>query len=338
LSFVEELRSGAITDSQLMARPDVIGAFRSRAVPWLSTRVLQRLAMKAGLLDFERGFLSQVHRARGAMLGSRADAPPRFLVRVDEYPDSAALDDSPQRWRDATKVFHETLCAAGVPYLMAVVPQYTHRPLDPAAAGGRPLGDEDHALLELMAGDGVTFAQHGTTHRTRYSSPRRRSELCGLDAAATDALIGAGRRQLAELGVETRVFVPPFNRFDAAQFTALGRCYDIIAGGPESVSLVGFQGGPIASGNAVYLPCYEPLYAQASRLVPVVDRLVARGIGTWVPIVLHVSWEMPDRFRALDAFAQKVAPYAVSWNLLLDAVDLTRASDGAQPAAESTPS
>ena len=329
LCFARELRDGVITDRELAARTDVLSVFRHRRVPRVQVRIAQRLAMKAGLLDFETGFLSSVRRARRAMLGALADAPPRFLIRVDEFPDSSALDNGRERWRTASKAFHETLSAAGVPYLMAIVPQYTHRPLDPTATGGQPLDDDDRALIEQMHREGVTFAQHGLTHRTRYRNPRRRSELCGLETDETEALITDGRERLAQVGVFPRVFVPPFNRFDARQFPNLARHFDVIGGGPETLPLMGFQGGPIWRGEAVFLPCYAPLYSAASQLPPVIDRLVALATGTWVPIVIHVSWEIGDSFRSLAVFARRIAPYAASWEEFLQAVDMSRAPGSA---------
>ncbi len=327
LFFSDELRDGNVTDCDLAGHRDELAVFHSRRVPSVQMRIAHRVAMKANLLDFETGFLSKVHKARRAMLGASADGPPKFLVRVDEFPDSSALDDGLERWRTAARTFHETLSGRGVPYLMAIVPQYTHRPLDPAALGARPLDDDDRAVIEQMARENVTFAQHGMTHRTRYRSPRRRSELCGLDARATEALIVRGRQRLAEVGVVPRVFIPPFNRFDPIQLPQLARHFDVIGGGPESVPLMGYHGGPMWRDDAVFYPCYAPLYATANELAPVVDRLVRLSVGTWVPIVLHISWEIGDRFRSLSALVRKVAPYAVSWDEFLRVVDRSRVSD-----------
>lgn len=333
LFFSDELRDGAVTDRDLTARKAQLAALQSPRVPGAQVRFADRLAMKAKLLDFENGFLSKVRKARRAMLGASADGPPKFLIRVDEFPDSSSLDDGPERWRAASRAFHETLSSAGIPYLMAILPQYTHRPLDPDAAGGRPLDDSDRALIEQMARENVTFAQHGLTHRTRFRSPRRRSELCGLDAPATEALIAAGRKRLAEIGVVPRVFIPPFNRFDRWQFPQLARHFDVIGGGPETVALMGYHGGPVWRGDGVFLPCYPPLYATAGELVPVVDRLVGLAVGTWVPIVIHISWEIDDRFRSLSSLARNIAPYAASWEEFLQVVDRSRASGAVSPSS-----
>ena len=332
LSFASELLDGTISEQELATRTEVISAFRSRPVPRAELRIAQRLAMKAGLLDFESGFLSSVLKARRAMLGARAEGPPRFLIRVDEFPDAGALDAS-ERGLAASKAFHETLVAERVPYLMAILPQYTHRPLDPVATGGHPLGAEDCAFIERMRRKGVTFAQHGTTHRTRYASQRHRSELSGLGPQELEALLADGRERLAKVGVFPRIFVPPFNRFDASQFSTLARHFDVIGGGPESLPYMGFHGSPLWRGDAVFLPCYAPLYAGAAELSPVIDRVVGLAPGTWIPIVLHVAWEIGDGFRSLAVFAQKVASYAASWGDFLQAVDASRAPSGARPAA-----
>jgi len=331
LSFSSELLNGTITEAELAARTDVISAFCSRSVPRAKVRIAQRLAMKAGLLDFDSSFLSSVLGARRAMLGAQAEAPPRFLIRVDEFPIAGALD-APDRGLPACKAFHETLAAEGVPYLMAIVPQHPHRYLDPAATGGRALGAEDCAFIEQMRHQGVTFAQHGTTHRTRHASPRRRSELSGLRPEELEAVIADGRDRLAQVGVFPRVLIPPFNRFDPTQFSELARYFDVIGGGPESVPLIGLHGSPQWRGDAVYLPCYSPYYACAAELSPVIDRVIALAPGTWIPLVLHVAWEINDRYRSLAAFARKVAPYAAAWQDFLQAVDTSRAPSRTQPA------
>src|SRR5581483_9660372 len=170
----------------------------------------------------------------------------------------------------------------------------------------------------------VTFAQHGATHRTRFTSPRRRSELGGLDADALGDLLDQGRKRLADVGIAPRVLVPPFNRFDAAQWPVLAARYDVVTGGPESVMTIGFHGGPQWRGDAVYLPCYEPLYAKSEVVAGAVERLLERQVGTWVPIVLHMGWEVEDDYAALARLARLIGPYTRSWDELLSAVDASR--------------
>ena len=281
--------------------------------------------MKLGWLDSERSWLESLREARREVLGHAAEAPPRFLVRVDEFPYYSSFDQ-PQDL-EMSRRFHEVMASAGLPHLMSVLPQLTHAPLTVDSSGGRPLGDAEIELLEQMRRDGVTFAQHGTTHRTRFASPRRRSELCGLSSSEADALLERGRQCLLAARVgETRVFVPPFNRFDASQYKLLAERFEVICGGPESVALLGFHGGPLWRDDAVYLPCYAPLYADAKTILPAAERLIDLAPGTWIPIVLHTSWEQGDDFSALARLAERIAPFAASWEELLAEVDRSAAA------------
>jgi hypothetical protein len=279
----------------------------------------QRLAMKRGRLDWERGWLEGLLAAKRETLGAGASGPPRFLVRVDEFPYYSSFD-RPQDL-DMSREFHDVMASAGLPHLMAVVPQLTHDALTPAAKGGRPLGEQEIDLLLQMRRERVTFAQHGTTHRTRHESPRRRSELCGLPPARAEELLEDGLRLLMDAGIDPpRVFVPPFNRFDAAQYPMLATRFDVICGGPESVALMGFHGGPLWREGAVYLPCYAPLYANARTVLPMAERMIELAPGTWIPIVLHTSWEQDDDFRSLARLAARIAPFAVHWDEFLTQV------------------
>jgi hypothetical protein len=298
-------------------------ALRTRPVPAAPVRAAQRLAMKAGALSYERGFLTPLARARREALGDGA-GPPRLLVRVDEFPDSAGLDD-PRLGYEASARFHDLMASAGVAHLLAIVPQWTFDPRNPIARGGRKLDDRDVELLQRMRGQRVAFAQHGTTHRTRHPDPRRHSELCGLDDDALAQVLEAGRRALAEVDITTRVLVPPHNRFDASQWPALAARYDVVTGGPESVVLFGFHGGPLWRGDAVYLPCYPPLYGRAETVLAAVQGLLRDGVSGWVPIVLHMGWELHDHFASLRRLAAAIAPYAVDWEAeFLPALDASR--------------
>lgn len=290
--------------------------FTPRRVPSAPMRTAQRISMKLGRLDWSRAWLDRLIEARRSVLGESATGPPRFLVRVDEFPYYTSFD-RPQDF-EMSRRFHEALAGAGVPYLIAALPQPSHAPLDVGASGSRAIDEREIALLERMRGDGVTFAQHGKTHRTRFEDPRRRSELCGLKPRELRALLDDGRRRLLDAGAgETRVFVPPFNRFDAEQYPLLAERFDVICGGPESVALMGFHGGPLWRDGAVYLPCYAPLYADSQTVIAEAERMIELAPGTWIPIVLHTSWEYGDDFAGLRRLAELIAPYATSWEALL---------------------
>jgi hypothetical protein len=296
----------------------LLGApLKTRPVPPYPLRAAQRVAMKAGLLTSERGVIKPLSQALGK------PGPPRFLVRVDEFPHYLAADDPTRYGLESSRAFHSTLAGTGVRYLMAIVPRVSNRPLDPDATGDRPLSDAERAFLGELERDGVTLGLHGYNHRTRDANPRRHSELLGLSNAQLDELLGRALAELEPAEVRPRVFVPPYNRFHARQYDVLAARFDVVCGGPESVPLIGFHAGPQWRGNAVYLPCYPPLYGTADECRPVIAELIEREVGIWVPIVLHPGWESgPD--SALQAFADEVAPYAAHWGDFLAAVDHSR--------------
>jgi len=300
-----------------------------RRVPVAPMRTAQRVAMKLGRLDWRQAWLERLIAARRSVLGEAAAGPPRFLVRVDEFPYYTSFDQ-PQDF-EMSRRFHEVMAQAGLAHLMSALPQPAHEPLSVSASGSRALEQREIELFERMRADGVTFAQHGNTHRTRFEDPRRRSELCGLEPAEAQALLDDGRRRLLAAGVETRVFVPPFNRFDADQYPLLAERFDVICGGPESVALIGFHGGPLWRDGAVYLPCYSPLYADAQTILPEAERLIELAPGTWIPIVLHTSWENADDFASLARLAELIAPYTASWEELLAEVERSATAGMSSP-------
>ncbi len=135
---------------------------------------------------------------------------------------------------------------------------------------------------------------------------------------------------LVEAGIEsTRVFVPPFNRFDAAQYPMLADALRRVCGGPESVALMGFHGGPLWREGAVYLPCYAPLYADARTVLAVAERLIEWRRGHLDPDRAAHLLGAGRRLRALRRLAERIAPFAASWEELLAEIDADRARPGA---------
>jgi hypothetical protein len=307
-------------------RPSAAGILRSGRVPPALIRIGERLRVKAGRLDWERAWLRPLLEARRDALGDRADGPPKFLIRVDEFPYSTGFYD-PQRYGlDASRRFHSVMAEHRLSHLMAIVPRPADDPLNPHGSGERGLADDELELIETMRRDGVLFAQHGTTHRTRNANPRRRSELVGLSTAEAASVLDRGRELLREIAIEPRVFVPPFNRFAHSQWSLLAERYQVICGGPESIPLMGYHGGPLWRDEAVYLPCYHPLYASARDVLPIAERMIDLTPGTWIPIVLHVGWEADDGFQALERLAKRLAQYAHPWEAFLIDVDRSKAA------------
>jgi hypothetical protein len=324
LLFDAEIEAGALAPKEAVV-PPVLDAVRARSVPPAPLRLVQDVERKLGRLDHERAVDAPLVDARRAVLGDAAAAPPRFLVRVDEFPHYQAWDDPARFGSDGFARFHETLQTAGVPYLVAALPRVSRAPLDPAGTESRALTDEEAALLRHAAGSaGVAIALHGRDHRTRFASPRRHSELCGLDPAATEALLDDALAELDRHGIYPDVFVAPYNRFDAAQWPALAQRFPIVCGGPESIRRIGFQRTPVWREDAVYLPAYSPYYGHARDVLPAAERAIVQQTGLWTPLVLHWGWESDAGWRELEALCARIAPFAAEWTDFRAAVERSR--------------
>jgi hypothetical protein len=324
LLFDAELAAGTLAPGALLA-PAVTRATRVRRIPTRALRVAEQARYKLGRLDFESGVVAPLLAARRATLGSHSAAQPRFLIRVDEFPHYLAWDRPERYGTEAFARFHEIMGGAGVPYLLAVPPRVSHQPLSPAAGGSRALRDDELAMLCRLAGERVSFALHGRDHRTRFRSPHRHSELCGLDPAQTEELLDGALSELDGHGIHADVFVPPYNRFDARQYRALARRFQVVCGGPESIGTIGFHSAPQWRGDAVYLPSYAPVYGRAVVVLAAVERAIERASGRWVPVVLHWGWELDDDWLALRRLAERIAAYAVDWQDFHGAIERSRA-------------
>jgi Uncharacterized protein conserved in bacteria (DUF2334) len=322
LLFAAELESHDALEVEL-DRPEVAEAVRSTHVPSAISREVQRRAMHSGKLSWLGDVAAPVAAAREAVLGDRAPGDPRLLIRVDEFPYYGSYDD-PDGWARTFEVFHVD-ALRGTPYLLSALPRVAKDPLDPSGKASRPLADSEKAALRRARDDGVVFALHGYDHRTRRRSARSRSELAGLSAKALDALLDRGLEALDDVGLDApRVFVPPYNRFDAKQYAGLAKRFDVLGGGPESVRRFGWHATPQWRGEAVWLPSYPPLYGRAHELPDLLATLVERRWALWVPIVLHLSWEAADEWASLVRLVERFGHLATPWTDFLAAVDASR--------------
>ncbi len=324
LLFAAELAQGALPESALRI-PKVRRAARVGVVPSAPRRAAQLVMRRLGRLDYGRRVAGPLRAARAAALGEQGERseadPPRLLVRVDEFPHYLAWDD-PERFGTETFTrFHEIMLAAGVPYLIAALPRVSRKPLSPRALGSRALEDGEAAMLHRLAEDGVALGLHGLDHRTRHASPRRHSELCGLDAQATEELVERALAQLHEHGLSPpEVFVAPYNRFDADQLEVLARRFAVVCGGPESLGTLGFQRPPQWRGECVYLPAYAPFYGHAGEVAAgLADGGESIG-GLWTPVVLHWGWEADAGWGELERLVELLGRWAVPWPQFLAAV------------------
>jgi glycosyltransferase involved in cell wall biosynthesis/peptidoglycan/xylan/chitin deacetylase (PgdA/CDA1 family) len=318
--FARELATGRLSDAQATA-PAVLRALRTRPVPPAPVRLAQLVRRRRGGLDFDSAVAAPLDALRRSVLGDDAPGPPRFLVRVDEFPHYQAWDEPARFGTAGFERFHTILTEAGVPYCIAVPPRVSRRPLDPAGTAWRALDDGEIATLRRIEAEGVTLALHGRDHRTRHASPRRRSELTGLDAAATAELLDGALAELDAVGVgRPEVFVPPYNRFDAEQYALLAARFGVVCSGPETLATMGFQPTPQWRDGALFLPSYWPLYGHAREVLPAASALIEAQRAVWAPITLHWGWEADDGWGELEALVAAIAPAACGWDELLGLV------------------
>jgi len=323
LLFAAELASGRIGEAQLDT-PAVRRAARPARRPHRPVRLGQRLLMRRDP-SLARRLTRRAARARRSVLGADAAAPPRFLVRMDEYPHYETVDH-PGRYGDtAFATWRDVMATAGCAHLVAVVPRPASAPLDPAGTVDRALLPEELARLAQLRADGTTLALHGYDHRTRDPSPRRHSELAGLGPAdLATRLDRAEAAFVAAVGERPRIFVPPFNRFDPEHYGELASRYAVVCGGPENVLAHGLRRTPAWRGEAVWLPAYPPLYGTAAEVLPAVERELDDPSGLWIPVVLHWGWEAERGWEDLRRLADRLAPHAAPWETFLDAVEASR--------------
>ncbi len=326
LLFWDELGSERLQTGEPMQNKAVERAVSAPGRISTPACLLDRLAMKTGLIGYERSSLSPYVRAREAVLGSEAKGKPRMLVRVDEFPHYRAWDESGRFGTDEFRRFHEIMSGADIPYLVSLLPCVARNPLDPRETKERPLDAGELSMIEELKASGTAFGLHGWSHRTRRPEPRRRSELAGLDDVQLRELLDRARLVTDDLGIETRVFVPPFNRFDPDQLALLASRFDVLCGGPETVSLLGFRKTPSVISGSVFLPSYPPFYGRSEEISAALPRLAGVDSPIWVPVVLHWGWEAESGWRELERLAPELARFAVDWRGFLAAARGTTAS------------
>ena len=284
-------------------------------------RFLQRVQRKRGKLDYERAVVDPLDAARRAVLGAAAQAPAALPIRVDEFPHYLAWDDPERYGTERYRRFHVLMAGAGVPYLIAVLPRVSHDALNPDESSWRALSDDERALLAELPADRVAFGLHGLDHRTRFASPRRHSELCGLDRAATEALLDQGFAELAPLGIAPEVFVAPSTASTPRSTTSSRAASRSSPGGPSRWGC-GFPRTPRVARRGLYRPL-PPLYGRAREVLPAAQRSSsgARACGRRSSCT---GAGRPTGLAGARAPAGGGRPYAADWEDFLAAV---RASD-----------
>lgn len=321
LLFGDALAAGTVTEAELETSPDVADAVRSLAVPSAPLRAWQRVQTKRGKLTYQDAVIAPMVAARRALLGTEAAAPPRFLIRMDEFPHVEAWDE-PERYGTPTFArFRQILQDAGVPFLVAVLPRVPRNYADPKEEAWREHDISELAMLqELRRDEEIAFGVHGLDHRTRSTNPRKHSEWSRRSPKELLARLDEADAVLRAQGLSTDVFVAPFNRFDPEDWTLFARRYAVVTGGPESIGRMGFHRTPLWRGGAVHLPAYAPFYGKAREILPAVEQAIEQASGLWIPIVLHDGWEADAGWSDLEALARALRGRAARWSEFMNAV------------------
>lgn len=186
---------------------------------------------------------------------SAEGAPPedvrvRLVVRYDDF--SNGSPDGLDRF------LFETARSTGVPLCVAAVPFGTgpedSRAADAPSDSERPLSEEKAALLAQAIADGsVELAQHGLDHEAVAHDPKGRpSECSGSEGEQVDRIRRGAELLERVVGARPRVFVPPWNRFDANTVSALETLgFEMLSAGREAP--------PASVGALRFAPATTPL-------------------------------------------------------------------------------
>ena len=248
-------------------------------------------------------------RLDAARRAGESHTAPVVLVRVDDYPHWSVPT---ARFRD----FHHIMAAAGVTFLLAATPFLAADPLSPVS-DPRPADANDWEwLADAVESGQVEVGLHGATHRTRRLGFH--SEFDGMPLPQARAVIGEAWDALERRGCRPVAFVPPFDRFPPALWSALPDACRILCLGPESLlDVAPTPGVGVRNGRTVVFSL-PPFYGRAGDILAVLER--GRWLehpGAVLPITLHWTRELDDDFAAVAALARSIAPWRGSWRSLV---------------------
>jgi len=271
-------------------------------------KVLRKLSSKnvsIHVLILDR--IAEIRSAVKKLLNDYTKGRIRFLVRVDDFP----------RWdRNSEEFleFHDVLSENKIPYLLGVTPLVCSDPPSHECREYRKLNSKEAEILQSITGSGAEIALHGITHQTR--DLRYNSEFVGLDSSELDEKIVTGLNELKSHGLETDVFIPPFNTFDYNSLGVLKKYFEIICGGPESIPLVGYRMSPSFINGCLYIPSYHPAYGKAGGILEFVKKARLIEDNIVVPLTLHWCWEKEDNFASLKLLCREIGTDAIRWGML----------------------
>lgn len=217
------------------------------------------------------------------------------MLRYDDY---SSFDTDPRVIAFERALF-EGIRAVGGHLIVGVIPfpgvrhPQSEAPPEPLPL---PLGADKRELLKRYVDMGVvTPAVHGFNHGNNRRDPDRASEFAGLPERQQILLLKVARGALQDgVGVDARVFVPPFNTYDAATLRAMH------AAGFELIS-AGRSGATDATVPVRYLP--STVHPRDMRRA-VATALRSGGEGALIVVTAH-PYDFTDTGSPLPAFRAK---------------------------------
>ena len=286
------------SSSVILRRRPLIEAFRKArgilgaGVDWTSVDQLQVVRHQ-----------KRIRRLASRALGLNEPEPPAsFLLRVDDFP-------SPLLPSEQFLAFHEIAAAHGLPYLLAVTPFLERE------TGRVGLLDAELKILHRAVHEGAELALHGFTHRSRYRNYA--SELLSMPAPTLRRELERAENYLREQGLRTTGFVAPFNSYDPFNVSVLAERYELLCGGPESVTAIGYRLGPSFLMQRLYVPSYRFAYDVQRQGLGRFDQLIGEAGGLIVPITLHWANEVKTNFASFRLLCGRLAGHTLSWAELL---------------------
>lgn len=245
------------------------------------------------------------------IVAAKGQSDVRVLLRYDDYArDSPAVLE--QRWLTGLE-------SLGTPVLVGVIP-FPGQPYPASTADDSPLpldlGPEKQARLATMQARGSgEIALHGFNHQTNFTVDGRPSEFAGLGVDRQRQLLVLGRAALERaFAAPVRVFIPPYNTFDATTVRAA-----------KEAGLTVLSAGVTAVEGADSL-ALVPGTVYPEQMRGVIERALRHDYGPVLLVVTMHAYDFAESGEAMPAFRGHRSQMGV--DVLLEDVRWARSQPG----------
>ncbi|MFC2061475.1 DUF2334 domain-containing protein [Elusimicrobiota bacterium] len=236
----------------------------------------------------------------------------KYIIRVDDYPHwKCPLSDFEE--------FHRLMRLYNVPYLLAVVPLPALDPFNFEDKERRDLTEAEKELLVKVSEGETEVGMHGISHSIYCE--RIKSELVGRPPEELKDEIENGLAVFRDIGISPQVFIAPFNTVSEDNIAVLSSYFKLITGGEETIKYLGYYWGILKLDSISYLPSYPPLYEKAKNILNYISdnqELLKSNPMEYMPITLHWSWEVEDRFKELKKLLTFIQGKTAAWSEIIE--------------------